>query len=186
MTAQVDRPGQFCASCGAGLPPGSRFCQACGSATGAGSPGETDTGPSSTLVAPDVGPVSATGQGSAGMPSNPFAAPPTFAPAPGYPPSGYGAGYGFGPQPTNPGTNGMAVASLVLGIVWIYWIGSVLALVFGYVAVNQIKTATRAGQPPQSGRGMAIAGTVLGWVGVAFLVLVVIGIAIASHSSTRY
>ena len=28
-------------------------------------------------------------------------------------------------------TNGLAIASMVLGILWIYWIGSILALVFG-------------------------------------------------------
>ena len=31
-------------------------------------------------------------------------------------------------------TNGKAIASLVLGIVWIYGIGSILALIFGYMA----------------------------------------------------
>ena len=62
-------------------------------------------------------------------------------------------------------TNGMAIASLVLGIVWIYWIGSILALVFGYIAKSQIK------QRGESGGGMATAGIILGWIGVGFLVL---------------
>jgi Domain of unknown function (DUF4190) len=66
-----------------------------------------------------------------------------------------------------PSTNGMAVASLVLGILWIYWIGSVLALIFGYIARQQINQH----QGMQSGRGMATAGIVLGWIGVGFLVL---------------
>jgi hypothetical protein len=61
----------------------------------------------------------------------------------------------------------MAVASLVLGILWIYWIGSVLALVFGYQARKQI--AERG----DSGAGMATAGIVLGWVGVGVLIAVV-------------
>lgn len=30
-------------------------------------------------------------------------------------------------------TNGLAVASMVLGILWLYWIGSILALIFGLV-----------------------------------------------------
>ena len=64
-------------------------------------------------------------------------------------------------------TNGLAIASMVLGILWIYWIGSILALVFGYVANNQIKRS--GGQ--QGGRGMAIAGIVLGWVGIGILAL---------------
>jgi len=48
----------------------------------------------------------------------------------------------------------MAIASLVLGIVWLWWIGSILALVFGYIALGQIK------QRHEGGRGMAIAGVV--------------------------
>ena len=64
-------------------------------------------------------------------------------------------------------TNGLAVASMVLGILWICWIGSILALVFGYVAKRQIDQS--GGQ--MAGRGMAIAGIVLGWVGVGFLIL---------------
>lgn len=72
-------------------------------------------------------------------------------------------------------TNGMAIASLVLGIVWIYWIGSILALVFGYVALRQIRDANGW----QQGRGMAIAGIVLGWIGVGTLTLLIV-LAIAA------
>ncbi len=64
--------------------------------------------------------------------------------------------------------NGMAIASMVLGILWIEWIGSILALVFGYVALSQIKTRN------ERGRGMAIAGVVLGWIGVGMILLVFI------------
>jgi hypothetical protein len=74
-------------------------------------------------------------------------------------------------------TNGLAIASMVLGILWIYWIGSILALIFGYVAKGQIDRA--AGR--QGGRGMAIAGIVLGWIGLGFLALfIVIGIAVSN------
>ena len=59
---------------------------------------------------------------------------------------------------------------MVLGILWIWWIGSILALVFGYVAKGQIDRS--AGR--QSGRGMAIAGIVLGWIGVGFLALFIV------------
>lgn len=76
---------------------------------------------------------------------------------------------------TAPKTNGFAIASLVLGIVWIYWIGSIIAVIFGHVAIKQIKESGDT----QTGRGMAIAGLVLGYVGIAvlafFIVLVVIG-----------
>ncbi len=63
-------------------------------------------------------------------------------------------------------TNGLAIASLVLGIVWLYWVGSVLALIFGHVAKRQIDRSGGA----EGGRGLAIAGIVLGWVGIALLV----------------
>jgi hypothetical protein len=88
----------------------------------------------------------------------------------GQPPYGqqpYGYGY---PPPRR--TNGLAIASMVLGIIWLYWIGSILALVFGYVARKQIR------ERGESGDGMAIAGIVLGWVGVGIIALVlVIGLA---------
>lgn len=80
--------------------------------------------------------------------------------------------------PTATRTNGMAIASMVLGIVWIYWIGSVLALVFGYIALRQIDESRGA----QGGRGMAIAGVVLGWVGVGILALVLL-VALISTAS---
>jgi Domain of unknown function (DUF4190) len=67
-------------------------------------------------------------------------------------------------------TNGLAIASLVLGILWLYWVGSILALVFGYIARRQI--AQRQGI--QGGRGLATAGIVLGWVGVGFLALFIV------------
>jgi len=67
-------------------------------------------------------------------------------------------------------TNGFAVASLVLGIVWLYGIGSVLALIFGFVGKSDIDRS--GGQ--QSGRGFAIAGIVLGFVGIALAVAVII------------
>ncbi len=66
-------------------------------------------------------------------------------------------------------TNGFAIASMVLGILWIYWIGSILALVFGYIARSQI----RRSEGMQSGGGMAIAGIVLGWIGIGVLVLLI-------------
>ncbi len=73
-------------------------------------------------------------------------------------------------------TNGFAIAALVLGIVWVYWIGSILALVFGYVAKSQIE---RAGGR-ETGMGMAIAGIVLGWIGVATLLLGVLLLTLGS------
>jgi hypothetical protein len=75
-------------------------------------------------------------------------------------------------------TNGLAIASMVLGIIWIYWIGSILAVIFGHVALSQIKKS----EGMQRGRGMAIAGLVLGYVGVATLVLVLVLAASVTNS----
>jgi hypothetical protein len=97
---------------------------------------------------------------------------PYYPPAPqqSYPPqpyqtSPYQQPYGYQAAHRTAATNGLAIAAMVLGILWVYWIGSILALVFGYVARDQIK---RSGQ---QGDGMAIAGIVLGWVGIGFLVI---------------
>ena len=90
---------------------------------------------------------------------------------------GYAHGYRPGANGLATSTNGLAIASLVLGILWLYWVGSVLALVFGYIARRQI--AQRQGL--QGGRGLATAGIVLGWVGIGFLALfialVLVGLA---------
>lgn len=124
---------------------------------------------------------------------------PAYPQQPGYPPSGYGAaqptaGYpppGYGPAgpgyppaglppgaqvPRTPGTNGFAIAALILGILG----GILLSVIFGFVALNQIR---RSGQ---SGRGMAIAGLVLSglWtVGIAVAVIIAISTS-ADRDST--
>jgi hypothetical protein len=77
----------------------------------------------------------------------------------------YGQPYGGYPYAPPQRTNGFAIASMVLGILWLYWFGSILALVFGYVAQSQIRERGEAGS------GMATAGIVLGWIGVGFLAL---------------
>jgi hypothetical protein len=80
-------------------------------------------------------------------------------------------GGGYAPVPKN---NGMAIASLVLGILWICSVGSILAVIFGYMAKKQIKESGGVEQ----GDGMATAGIVLGWIGIAFLILYLIGLAV--------
>ena len=87
------------------------------------------------------------------------AAPPAPAPAPA--PS----------RPTfvapTPSTNGFAIASLICAVAWFLWLGSALAVVFGHVALRQIKANGGA----QRGRGLAIAGLVLGYLGLATVAL---------------
>jgi uncharacterized membrane protein len=66
-------------------------------------------------------------------------------------------------------TNGLAIASLVLGM-WLFWLGSLVGLVLGLVALKQIKRRN------QGGRGIAIAGVVLSvlWP-VGLVVAVIVG-----------
>ncbi len=63
-----------------------------------------------------------------------------------------------------PGTNTLAIVSLVLGLVWFYWIGSVLAVVLGIMSLRQLS------ERDEQGRGLAIAGIVLGAGGLVALV----------------
>ncbi len=76
------------------------------------------------------------------------------------------------------GINGFAVASLVLGILWMSWLGSLLAIIFGNVALTQIDRS----EGEQTGRGLAVAGLVLGYVGLGTLVLFIILLGIGAHS----
>ncbi len=85
------------------------------------------------------------------------------------------------PFPASPGTNGLAIASLILGIVWVFGVGAILALIFGIVALRQIDRT-----PGQGGRGLAIAGIVLGGVGIAGLVLFIVLAAVANNNCVQY
>ena len=117
---------------------------------------------------------------SASTPLPPPAAPgaptpptPVWSPAPGpgmpLPPSAPYAG-----APPGRGMNGFAIAALVLGILWLCAVGSVLAIVFGFVALSQIKSRQ------QSGKGLAIAGIVLGILGILATIATVIAVRTAA------
>jgi hypothetical protein len=81
----------------------------------------------------------------------------------------------------SPETNGSAVISLVLGALWLLGIGSVLALVYGYRARREIKNS----EPRQRGAGLATAGIVLGWVGIALLLVMIAGaLGLVAESSS--
>lgn len=92
-----------------------------------------------------------------------------------------GQGYGA-PQEK---TNVLAIVALCLGIanyVFLFFIGAIGAIITGHMALGQIK---RTGE---KGRGMALAGLILGYVGIALGLLLVIGFflffgAIASTGS---
>lgn len=97
-------------------------------------------------------------------PGQPY--PPQPLPAQPYP-------YAYAPEPR---TNVLAIISLVSAFVV-----SIAAVITGHIALSQIK---RTGE---SGRGMALAGLIIGYVGVAitavfFVVWLTLFIALASHS----
>jgi hypothetical protein len=64
-------------------------------------------------------------------------------------------------------TNGFAIASLVCAAVWFLWVGSVLGVVFGHIGLRQIK----ADPANQGGKGLAIAGLVVGYLALGVLAL---------------
>lgn len=105
--------------------------------------------------------------------------PPTYGPPPGYPqPPTYGPPPGYGVPPGQSSTNGLAIGSLVCGLVslpgYIFCLGfplGIIAIVLGIVALNQIDPASG-----QKGKEMAIAGIVVGGLGLLGLgALVVFG-----------
>jgi hypothetical protein len=89
------------------------------------------------------------------------------APPPPPPPQPATPSYSAGGTSSTPKTNGMAIASLVLGIIPCTGITSILAIVFGFIARNQIEQSGGT----QQGSGLALAGIILGfvWVGLSVI-----------------
>ncbi|WP_167467910.1 DUF4190 domain-containing protein [Arthrobacter oryzae] len=79
---------------------------------------------------------------------------------------------GYAPAPAAAKTNGLAIAALVSS----FFI-SLLGIILGHIALNQIKTTG------ESGRGLAIAALVIGYasIAVAIIAFVVIGVAAANR-----
>jgi hypothetical protein len=68
----------------------------------------------------------------------------------------------------------MAIASLLCSLIgWVCIVGPILGLIFGFLALNQIK------QTGQRGRGLAIAGIIIGALLVA--IITVSGIRNTGH-----
>jgi hypothetical protein len=82
---------------------------------------------------------------------------PSSAPSPGY-------------LPATAPSSGMATASLIFGIIGLFTgIGSIFAVVFGHIGLNQTRDGAR------SGRGMAVAGLVMGYIVlIPWLILMVL------------
>lgn len=106
-------------------------------------------------------------------PDQPGSSVPPSQPAPAYgqpaaPAYGQPAAYG---QPSGAKTNTLAIISLVAsiaGIVILWGIGSVVGVICGHISLSQIK------KTGEQGRGMAVAGLIVGYVGIALAVIGVI------------
>ena len=67
-------------------------------------------------------------------------------------------------------TNQYSIASLVLSISWIFFIGSILGVIFGHLAMAQI----RASEGREVGRGNAMIGLIVGYIGIVCGLLIVL------------
>jgi hypothetical protein len=104
--------------------------------------------------------------GAPGYPGPQYSAPtPPYGAPPGYPPAGYGTPYGGAPSSTNP----LAIASLVASAIGVLCgVGSIIGIVLGIVALNQIK------RDNQGGHGLAIAGIAVGAVSLVLSMVLAI------------
>jgi Domain of unknown function (DUF4190) len=142
----------------------------------------------------------------------PYGAPPSGSPAPGYgaapqtAPPAYGTPPAYGAAPpygttqpyasapayygsyAGPKTNVLAIISMVASIVGFVWIlpfiGSLAGVITGHISLRQI---ARTGE---KGRGMALAGLIVGYVGLAFFVIgiafFIFFVALAASEGVRY
>jgi Domain of unknown function (DUF4190)/zinc-ribbon domain len=153
----------FCPQCGAPNEEDAVFCGNCGAVLRPEevAPGATAAdveATASTAAAPEVTPVEEPGE----MPADDRVEVIPAPPPPPRPPRAYVS--------TAVQTSGLAIASLVVGIgglTLVPLLGSILAIVLGYMARNDIRQ--RSGQV--TGGGLATAGIVLGWIGIGLSVL---------------
>ncbi|MCR2826553.1 DUF4190 domain-containing protein [Microbacterium sp. zg.Y909] len=112
-----------------------------------------------------------TEQTSYSAPAYPPAPPAPYGQAP-YGQAPYAGAYGY----AQPKTNLLAILSLVssiLGIIGILPIvGSIAGAILGHLALRQIPKSG------EKGRGMALAGTIVGWVGIGLVVLLIVLFAV--------
>lgn len=84
----------------------------------------------------------------------------------------------YTPAPVAQKTNVLAIVSLVLSILSF----NIIAVILGVIALSQIK------KTGESGRGLAIAGIIIGAIGFIFWIIfiIVFSIAAASANITTY
>jgi hypothetical protein len=114
-----------------------------------------------------------------------------FNPPPGWPPppEGFTPDPGWQPDPSWPAappgwrlwvpasTSGLAIAAFVLGLLGFALISAILGIVLGCVALSQIR------RRELKGKGLAIAGIVLGGLWLAFFALALIGALVGRSTS---
>jgi Domain of unknown function (DUF4190) len=83
--------------------------------------------------------------------------------------------------PASRRTNTLAIASLVLGVVWCGGIGSVLAVIFSV----QARRSIRDSDGTESGEGLATAGLVLGIVGIVGAVLTTLLVVVVAVTANN-
>jgi hypothetical protein len=110
----------------------------------------------------------------------PPAAPPPYGAPPAYGAAGWPAGYHGYAQPVPQSTNGLAIAALVCSIAlgWFPYVGAVLGLVFGIIGLRQCRSTGARGH------GIAIAGIVIGAVGIVGWTLIFALVAAVHSGST--
>jgi uncharacterized membrane protein len=104
------------------------------------------------------------------VPPPPPGSPSSAWPSP-YPPTPQFPGGAY-PGQSRPTTSGLAIAALITGLAfWCFVIPGIVAVVLGYLALEQIDNSNGM----KTGRGMALAGIILGWIGIAL-----VGVAVVS------
>jgi hypothetical protein len=87
-------------------------------------------------------------------------------------------GASYTPGPSLPVTNGLAIASMICGIlslVFFCFCGGLFlgipAVICGHLSLNQLNAPGNS----QQGRGMAVAGLICGYLGIAFFIIMMLG-----------
>ena len=78
-------------------------------------------------------------------------------------------------------TNGLAIASLILSILWLFGVGSIIGIVLGCVGMGQIRDS--GGR--QGGRAIALAGVVVGIIGLASLAVLIAFVVSSAHHEPK-
>ena len=86
------------------------------------------------------------------------------------------------PVSSTPQTSGKAIGSLIAGIFSFLFPAAILAIILGHISLSDI----RASAGKLGGKGMAVAGLVLGYLGICFIpILIIAAIAIPNLLRAR-